>query len=184
MNRIFRKICKVGFANDNQQIGGVGHTVEVDESRFGPGYNSKKSQKGYWVLGGLDRATERRFAVIVTDRSADTLIGDIKKHVLPGTTIHTDFWASYNRLNQEGYAHRSVNHRYNFVDQNDGTHTQGIEKMWGTLKTFLPKGGKIKDQFDEHFATYWLYQQYREERLISVFLRALNQTTPENIHNI
>lgn len=54
------KICKVGYENNIlAQIGGVGHIVEIDETGFGPGENSKKAKEGYWVLLALtDRVKE------------------------------------------------------------------------------------------------------------------------------
>ena len=35
---------------------------------------------------------------------------------MPGTTIISDCWKSYNCLNNEGFQHLTVNHTYNFVD--------------------------------------------------------------------
>ena len=43
-----------------------------------------------------------------TDKA--TLEPAIIDHVEPGSTIHTDEWASYHGLGQLGYAHERVNH--------------------------------------------------------------------------
>jgi len=37
-------------------------------------------------------------------------------------------------LQQHGFQHNQVNHKYNFVDPNSGTHTQNVERMWGAAK--------------------------------------------------
>ncbi len=43
------------------------------------------------------------------DRTADTLVGNIKANVVPSTPVQTDGWASYRRLQGEGFPHGSVN---------------------------------------------------------------------------
>ena len=56
-------------------------------------------------------------------------------HVLPGTTIYSDMWASYNQIINldRRYQHRTVNHSINFVAP-DGTHTNSIESAWRLAK--------------------------------------------------
>jgi len=56
-------------------IGGEGIIVEIDESKLGKRkYNRGHRVKGIWVVGGVEITPERcMFAVIVQDRSADTL---------------------------------------------------------------------------------------------------------------
>jgi len=58
--------------------------------------------------------------VPVQDRTEDTLLACIKKWIMPGTTIISDCWKSYNCLNSEGFQHLTVNHTYNFVDPDTG----------------------------------------------------------------
>ena len=77
--------------------GGENHIVEIDESM-------------------LDRATKQVFLEAVKDRTAKTLIGYMHKWIEPRTTIMSDCWRSYNSLDDNGFKHLTVNHRYNFVD--------------------------------------------------------------------
>lgn len=37
-------------------------------------------------------------------------------------------------LEQSGYIHCQVNHKYNFIDPETGMHTQNIELIWGSAK--------------------------------------------------
>ena len=47
---------------------------------------------------------------LVNDRSAATLMPIIRTHIRPGTTILSDKWRSYTRLNSSGYTYLAVNH--------------------------------------------------------------------------
>ena len=82
------------------------------------------------MVGGVERTPARRvFMCTVRRRDASTLLQIIRRHVRPGSIIHTDCWAAYNEIcNQEGYqfAHRTVNHEESYVAL-DGTHTNTIE---------------------------------------------------------
>ena len=84
----------------------------------------------------------------VEDRSADTLIPIIKKHVLPGTIIISDCWKAYSKLEEEGFQHQTVNHSKEFINKETGAHTNTIESTWRAVKTSLPKHGTVKSLYD------------------------------------
>jgi len=105
-----------------EKLGGPGHTVEVDEAKFGHRkYNRDRVIEGHWVFGGIDRESKKIFLVPVQDRTQDTLLKCIKDKILPGPTIISDCWKSYNCLTNENFQHLTVNHSYNFVDPDTGT---------------------------------------------------------------
>jgi len=79
-------------------------------------YNRGRLVKGHWIFGGYERDSRKIFIVPVEDRTEETLLACIKEWILPGTTIMSDCWKSYNCLNNEGFQHLTVNHSYNFVD--------------------------------------------------------------------
>jgi len=56
------------------------------------------------------RKAKRLRACLVDDRTAEPLVGNIKANVVPSTPVQTDGWASYRRLQDEGFPHGSVNH--------------------------------------------------------------------------
>ena len=70
-------------------IGGVGKTVQIDESKFGKTKLSANGQgrkvEGSWVFGGVEKTNTGEpngiFAVVVENRSADTLLPLIKRCV-------------------------------------------------------------------------------------------------------
>jgi len=75
------------------QIGGYGHTVEIDESKFGRRKHHRGHRvEGQWVFGGYERETGNCFMVPVENRNAATLLAVIKEWIKPGTTIISDCW--------------------------------------------------------------------------------------------
>ena len=90
-----REVCLHIAILDNEQIGGPGIVVEVDESKFGKRkYNRGRKVDGCWVFGGIERVGKKCFFEIVEDRSAETLIPLIKKYIKKGSIIHSDCWKS------------------------------------------------------------------------------------------
>ena len=147
--RFFFKSIRQCMAEDLLQshsgvmIGGPGHIVEADESKFGKRkFHQGKRVVGKWVLGGYDRQTGQIFLVECPDnvRNHHTLVGLIKKHVRPGTTILTDCWKGYNKLADHGYTHLTVNHSQGFINPATGVHTNTCEGMWFHAKTHMKRG--------------------------------------------
>ena len=50
------------------------------------------------MFGGIERGMGRCFMVPVADRKAETLIALIKKWIEPGTTIVSDCWKAYEKI--------------------------------------------------------------------------------------
>ena len=75
------------------KLGGYGHTVEIDESKFGRRKHHRGHRvEGQWVFGGYERETGNCFMVPVENRNATTLLAIIKEWIKPGTTIISDCW--------------------------------------------------------------------------------------------
>ena len=57
---------------------------------------------------------------------------EAKKHIEKGTTIYFEGWRVYKtkKLEKACFEHFTVEHKYNFVDQDTGTHTEIVEHMW------------------------------------------------------
>ena len=156
-----REVCLQIAISDNEQIGGDGVVVEIDESKFGKSkYNRGRRVDGCWVFGGIERVAKKCFFQIVDDRSAETLIPIIRKFIKKGSIIHSDCWKSYSCLEAEGYSHFTVNHSKEFADSETGAHTQTIESTWHALKSSLPKSGTQKQLYDGYFWEYVIRKKY------------------------
>ena len=115
------------------------------------------------MLGGVERYSGKVFLKIARDRSARTLIQIIQKWVAPGTTIITDEFGAYKRLRSLGFKHRTVCHKYNFVNPRTGAHTQTIECLWQHVLALLPRHGmrptKLHTYLDE-----FIYRRFNSNK--------------------
>uniref|UniRef100_A0A1X7U535 ISXO2-like transposase domain-containing protein n=1 Tax=Amphimedon queenslandica TaxID=400682 RepID=A0A1X7U535_AMPQE len=84
----------------------------------------------------------------------------------------SDCWKSYDKLEEEGYIHGTVNHSIEFVNSETGDHTQTIESTSRAVKRSLPRSGTTKDHYNSYFAKFIFRRQYlahSEDRLMSSF---------------
>ncbi|XP_058122853.1 uncharacterized protein LOC131293818 [Anopheles ziemanni] len=156
--QILRKLSADHVFHHQNQIGGEGCVVELDESvvtkrKYHRGRMSYNNQ--VWVFGGICRETRDIFVEIVEKRDRATLHNLIVTHVRPGTTIMTDCWRSYNGLSLHGFIHQSINHSQYFIHPEDPTvHTQNIENVWRWLKPFLREKGTNRAGLMEYIREY------------------------------
>ena len=76
---------------------------------------------------------------IVPSHDAATLLPIIRAHIAPDTTVHSDGWAAYRRIQRiPTLNHQVVNHSLHFVDPTTSVHTQHVESYWNRVK------GKLK----------------------------------------
>ena len=72
-----------------------------------------------------------------------TIASLIKASVMPGTLVYTDEYAIYDRLEEWGYRHRSVNHGSGeFARDEDGdgfceVYVNTMEGFWSLLRSWL-----------------------------------------------
>ncbi|XP_045191303.2 uncharacterized protein LOC123548134 [Mercenaria mercenaria] len=146
----------------NKVIRGI---VEIDESLFGRRvkYHRGNPNKGLkvWIFGLVDRESNSIILYPVTDRTKETLIPLIQRHVAPGSTIYSDGWSAYLDLNTLGYRHFTILHKYAFkkayknVETGDITyvHTNRIEGAWKHAKDHFRRiVGTKSGQFEGHLA--------------------------------
>ncbi|XP_028416130.1 uncharacterized protein LOC114543892 [Dendronephthya gigantea] len=170
-----RETCEVTLIEREEQIGGPGKTVQIDESKFG----KRKCHRGHrvegqWVFGGIEEESRRSFMVAVDKRHEATLLPLIKKHIAKETTIVSDCWKAYSKLELNGYQHRLVNHSKEFVNE-DGFHTNKIEGHWRQAKSKLPCFGVRKLAFSSYLAEFlWRYENKGKD-LFSIFLNDIKK---------
>lgn len=124
-------------------LGEKGKIVEIDETKIGKRkYNTGRIIRGQWVFREIKRDIKRFFVIPVPNRRAETLIPIIKQYVAPSTIIHTDKWRAYDYVcNHNNYVHLVVNHSVNFVNPNNGVHTQNVERLWREMRACIPRYG-------------------------------------------
>lgn len=116
---------------DETFIGGLSrnmHKKEREKKITGPGGCGKAI-----VMGLLERHGEgsRIRTKVISDRSRETMHGEVKCHVECGSELMTDAHRSYLGLGSE-YFHQFVDHAEEYVRGN--VHTNGIENFWSLLK--------------------------------------------------
>jgi transposase-like protein len=124
------------------ELGGPGIIVQIDESLFNhkPKYQRGRrasKDKETWVFGIADTSHTPAVTYMQTveKRDAATLLPIIERIVRLGSTVHSDEWAAYRKIQQKpNLYHKTVNHSINFVDPATGTYTQNIESYWAKTK--------------------------------------------------
>ena len=160
-----RDVCAQHFINNPAAIGGPGLGVEIDESKFGRRkYNRGRMTDGHWVFGGVQRLTGQAFLVEVEHRDARTLLPIIEEFIKPGSTILSDEWRAYSRIERipgKNYRHITVNHSVNFVDPETGAHTQQVESLWSGCKRMMRKEGTMHSSlFDTYLPEFMWRKQF------------------------
>jgi len=90
---VLSEVCYDTMIIRKVKLGGYGHTVEIDESKFGKRKHHRGHRvEGQWVFGGYERETGNCFMIPVENRTANTLLKIIKDWIKPGTTIISDCW--------------------------------------------------------------------------------------------
>ena len=172
-----RGVCMEWATQHSEKLGGPGKIVEINEAKLGKRkYNRGKRVEGQWIFGAIERDSRKSFYIPADKRDAATLVIIIKEWILPGTTIISDCWKAYARLNNEGFTHLTVNHSLNFVDPETGVHDQNIERSWRDLRSSVPKYGKRKQHYDGYLAEYQFKRAYqRNETRLHHFLKIAGQ---------
>ena len=88
------------------------------------------------------------FAVVTDKRDHQSLSKIIFENVDSKSTIYTDCWRGYNKLEQMNldYVHKTVNHSYNFVNPFDrDVYTNAVERSWHSLRDNIHYGGGLKE---------------------------------------
>ena len=95
----FPDVCSHWVLEKPIQLGGVGYTVQIDESLLSKRKNNRgRISPQRWIFGIYDVEQKLGYLREGPDRSAATLLPIIQEIVLPGTVIHSDEWAAYNGI--------------------------------------------------------------------------------------
>lgn len=112
------------------------------------------------VMGILERGSEGKLssvrAKVIENIQRETLHGEVREHVEPGSSIFTDSLASYQGLDGD-YDHKFVDHAVAYVE--GLVHTNGLENFWSLLKRTVH--GTYTRIDPEHLFRYLDEQAYR-----------------------
>ena len=100
---------------------------------------------------------------IVPDCTATTFLPILQRHLLSGTTVHSDQWTAYNRVQQlpSVRTHNTVNHSLHFVDLGTGIHTQNVESYWNRVKgKFKRMKGVHQDMLPSYLDEFMWRERY------------------------
>ena len=118
-------------------------------------------------LGKVDTSyvPTRGYMEIVAQRGKATFLYTIQRICLPGTIIYSDKWAAYRDITGLGFQYYTVNHSLNFVNPDNGVHTQHIESYWNKNKIYIKKmkGVKKKD-LNSYLAEYMWRERFRNNK--------------------
>ena len=129
----------------------------------------------------LKRETKDVFMVRVKDRTRPTLYREIHKHIREGTTIISDEWRAYCTLEDEGYQHRTICHKRNFVSPDDPTvHTQNIESQWRQAKNCFPKNSTTEDLRESYLQEYMYRKKYGKNNMVHKLIEDIKLVYPYN----
>jgi transposase-like protein len=145
---------RIRLAMQGEDGGKMGGQIEADETFIGGkarnmhygkrkrmGITQGRSMAGKVAVFGLldrhgkDGVSQIRLARIPSNKRRH-LMGHIREHVAPGTTVNTDSLPSYVALqfNSE-FTHKVIDHAEKYVD--GSVHTNGVENFWSLLKRAL-----------------------------------------------
>ena len=150
--------------DNNDQVGGEGTIVEIDEtlvggsiSGMGSGYKGNKSV----VVGMLERGGNG-VTHVVTSRHRKPMETLIQAHVETGTIIATDEFGSYRYLSTLGYEHMTVQHNKGQYAASNGASVNQIEGFWRHLKSSI--NGTHVWVSGKHLSKYAKEFEYRFNR--------------------
>jgi transposase-like protein len=141
--RMFRQIRSLMSDGDLEL---EGPTVEIDETyfggvrKYGRGRPMRGDKKKTPIVAIVQRGG-KIVARVIPDVTGASLLGMVRKHVKPGSTIYTDELKSYQGIStmrgKDGkparYWHRTIRHADGVYVRGD-VHTQSVDGFWSLIK--------------------------------------------------
>lgn len=143
----------------------LGNTVEADETYVGgKGKNNKRgrgAENKTPVFGVVERKGQVK-AKVVTNVKSSTIMPLLKESVVVGTTLMTDEFNIYNKVEQNGYIHKHIHHATKQYVIGD-IYTNTIEGFWSQLKrsidgTFHKVSPKYLQSYVDQFVFHYNFR--------------------------
>ncbi len=147
-------------ADGNERLGGV---VEVDETFVGGHTVGGQGGKGKAIVLGMVEKGGDVITEVIPNRTAKTLMGEIRENIEPGSEIHTDEHKGYAGLTRsQNFKHLHVNHSQEEYVGPDGETTNTIEGFFSQLKRTI--AGTHISVSEKHLWKYAKECEYRFNR--------------------
>lgn len=154
-----------------RKLGGFNTHVQCDETIL---HFKCKSHRGrsphnhtdVLCIAEVNVGITRVWAEIIANKESRTIIPIICEHVISGSSIHTDEHKSYKALVRNGFLHKTVCHKYEFVEKNSGIHTQHIESFHNSMKLEIKARKGIKTGFRNMFLTEFIWRFNRRGKVV------------------
>jgi transposase len=148
----------------DEMLGGSGQIVEIDETLIGGSVEGKGS--GYKgnktaVVGLMERGGNV-VTKVVTSRHRAPMERIVLDTVQPGSTVATDEFGSYRRLDTLGFDHVTVRHNKGQYTTPNGGGVNSIEGFWAQLKRSI--NGTHIHVSSKHLWKYAKETEYRFNR--------------------
>ncbi|XP_063221900.1 uncharacterized protein LOC134530721 isoform X1 [Bacillus rossius redtenbacheri] len=164
------------------KIGGAGSIVELYGANVGkPKYKSRRgrSDEELWVFGGIERNTNRIFVIPVEVLTSKSLMCMIEEFIMPGTTLMSDCWQTFDCLSDHDFERFHVNLSMNFIGLDSGANTARIERLWCDIRNNIPRCGLRTPQFVGYLAEFMFRRRFPDEReRMHHFLLAVKKAYP------
>ena len=159
-------------------------TINVDETAVGGCRNYQRGRiprvEPRWLFGLVCSEHHKVYCEFIQDKSHQSIIPLITRHVEHGATIPSDGANVYKCLRNMNYTYDFVVHEREFVNPNTGTHTNYIENFWANLKMHLKSiRGSQREMLDGHVDEFiYRYNRKHEGSMFNLLLNDIAHQYP------
>ncbi|KCZ74656.1 hypothetical protein H311_04376 [Anncaliia algerae PRA109] len=118
----------------------------------------------------IENNSTRAFVRVMENKKSEILISIICENVINGSIIYTDKYKGYFKLGKFVLLHKSVFHKYNFVNPINGVHIQHVESFHNEMKLEIKRRKGIKteerQEFLNEFCRFFNNKDFRLEQLL------------------
>lgn len=186
--RMFKQIRSMLEDGFNPIGGPDSKGVEVDETYMG---GKRKGGRGRPMVGDKTKTpvvgiVERKGtikALVADDVKGSTLLGMVREHVLPKSTVFTDEFNVYDGITHmnQGYTHRRINHSSKvYVVGN--VHTNTVEGFWSLVKNGI-RGvyHSVGKGYLQSYLNEYSFRYNRRFDEVPMFASFMNQIEKRNV---
>ncbi len=173
--RIFTQIRKLMAYNPNP-LNGI---IEIDDTYIGGKHSGKRGRgaEGKTIVMGMAERDGQAVAQVVPDVKASTLLSVIETHAPDnkGTSIFTDEFNSYNKVEKSGYAHEVVQHAAKQYVRGI-VHVNTVESLWSTIKRGIDGvNHSVSPEYLQSYLDSYIYRYNHRKDEQPMFLSLLER---------